>query len=102
MSDANSLGEIAVKYGSLEHAATTIDNSAKRLRGDIEVLQNEVKAVAESWEGEAHNAYTQIQANWDRDADGLFQALTKIANLVRQASDDYRETDKKGAAYFSL
>ncbi|KOG88318.1 WXG100 family type VII secretion target [Streptomyces varsoviensis] len=99
---ANSLGEIAVQYGSLANAAESIRNSAKRLRGDIEVLQGEVGQVAEAWEGEAHSAWAQVHTNWDKQADGLYNTLMKIAAMVEQASGDYKTTDKKAASFFDI
>ena len=99
---ADSLDDIAVQYGSLSSAAESIRNSAKRLRGDMEVLQREVKTVAESWEGEAHQQWNAVHANWDKQADGLHQTLMKIANLVEKASSDYQHTDKKAARYFDI
>ncbi|MFH8365255.1 WXG100 family type VII secretion target [Streptomyces sp. NPDC018031] len=98
----NNLDEIAVQYGSLASAAESIRNSARRLRGDIETIQGEVARVAEAWEGEAHNAYAQVQTNWDMQADGLHNTLMKIAALVEQASADYQTTDKKAATYFDI
>jgi WXG100 family type VII secretion target len=98
----NDLGDIAVQYGSLANAAESIRSSAKRLRGDIEVLQGEVRAVAESWEGEAQSAYARVHTNWDMQADGLHNTLMKIASLVEQASSDYQTTDKKAAQYFDI
>ncbi|GAB3950876.1 WXG100 family type VII secretion target [Streptomyces sparsus] len=98
----NGLDDIAVNYGSLANAATSIRNSAKRLRGDIEVLQSEVKAVAETWEGEAQTAYARVHTNWDLQADGLHNTLNKIASLVEQASSDYQTTDKKASRYFDI
>ncbi|MFI9027293.1 WXG100 family type VII secretion target [Streptomyces sp. NPDC053560] len=98
----DNLDDIAVSYGSLHNASEGIKKNAERLRGDMEVLQSELKSVVESWEGEAQQAYARVQTNWDKQADELFNVMLKIAAQVNQASDDYRHTDLKGRSYFDI
>ncbi|GAA0459616.1 WXG100 family type VII secretion target [Streptomyces olivaceiscleroticus] len=99
---SENLDEIAVSYGSLHNASELIKKNAQRLRGDMEVLQRELKSVVDSWEGEAQRAYATVQNNWDRQADGLYEVMVKIANQVNNASDSYKHTDLKGKSYFDI
>lgn len=93
---------IAVKHAALHHAAETIRAHAKSMRGDQEMLQQEVKKVAATWEGEAATKYQQVQGNWDMEADGLTASLEKIASALDQANIDYQTTDSKAAAKFEM
>jgi WXG100 family type VII secretion target len=52
------------------------------------------------WEGEAHQAYIKRQAEWDREARAIHEALHAIGRAVHAAGGDYMGGDKKAASYF--
>ncbi|AGS72166.1 WXG100 family type VII secretion target [Streptomyces collinus] len=97
---ANNLGELEVSYHNLDHTATQLANHAKRLEESLEAIKHKVAAVASMWEGEAHSAYTEQQAAWDREAQGIHEALMAIGRVVHAAGGDYQGGDKKAASYF--
>lgn len=92
--------EIAVRYSSLEEAASNIDRQAGRLRGDLEDIRQAVQRVSANWEGEAQTQYNTMQQKWNQKADHIHNILSDIANKVRRASGDYSATDKKAAGQF--
>ncbi len=65
---ANNSGELDVTYGSLDETATKLADHARRLEEGLEAIKHKVAGVASMWEGEAHNAYTEQQHAWDREA----------------------------------
>ncbi|GGY01720.1 WXG100 family type VII secretion target [Streptomyces minutiscleroticus] len=99
MSDSG-YGELVVKYGALDAAATEIGNQAKQLEQDLEEIKKMVASVASGWEGEAHTTYTEQQAAWDKEARNIHQALVSIAQVVGRAGGDYMGGDKKAASYY--
>ncbi|MFE9768565.1 WXG100 family type VII secretion target [Streptomyces sp. NPDC005808] len=96
----NNPGELSVTYDGLDVTATTLANQAKKLEEDLEAIQQKVASVAGLWEGEAHTAYAQQQAAWDKEAKGIHDALVAIARVVHQAGGDYMGGDKKAASYY--
>lgn len=96
----NNSGELEVTYSGLDETATQLANHAKRLEESLEAIKQKVAGVASMWEGEAHNAYTEQQAAWDREAQGIHAALMAIGKVVHAAGGDYQGGDKKAASYF--
>ncbi|WP_156726830.1 WXG100 family type VII secretion target [Streptomyces apocyni] len=96
----NSGDELVVKYGSLDAAATTLGNQAKKLEQDLRDIRTAMAAVAAGWEGEAHSTYVTEQQKWDKEANDIHQALQQIGQVVGRAGGDYMGGDKKAASYF--
>ncbi|WP_225840075.1 WXG100 family type VII secretion target [Streptomyces sp. NK08204] len=96
----NNSGELEVSYQGLDETATQLANHAKRLEESLEAIKQKVASVAGMWEGEAHNAYTEQQAAWDREAKGIHEALMAIGKVVHAAGGDYLGGDKKAASYY--
>ena len=99
MSGHNS-GVTKVHYDGLDDMATKIGKAAEHLEASLEAIKREVQNVSGMWEGEAHTAYTEQQAAWDREAQGIHQALVAIGHAVHAAGGDYMGGDKKAASYF--
>ncbi|MEU6510624.1 MULTISPECIES: WXG100 family type VII secretion target [unclassified Streptomyces] len=97
---ANNSGELEVTYGSLDDTATQLANHARQLEESLEAIKQKVAGVASMWEGEAHTAYTEHQAAWDREAQGIHEALQQIGKVVHAAGGDYQGGDRKAAGYF--
>ncbi|ARP72639.1 WXG100 family type VII secretion target [Streptomyces pluripotens] len=96
----NNSGELEVSYHGLDETATQLANHARRLEESLEAIQHKVASVASMWEGEAHHAYTEQQAAWDREAKGIHEALAAIGRVVHAAGGDYQGGDRKAASYF--
>lgn len=97
---ANNSGELEVTYGSLDETATRLGQHAQRLEESLDAIKQKVAGVASMWEGEAHHTYTEQQAAWDREAQGIHQALMQIGKVVHAAGGDYQGGDRKAAGYF--
>ncbi|MFG3206231.1 WXG100 family type VII secretion target [Streptomyces sp. NPDC048192] len=96
----NNSGVTEVHYDGLDHIATEIANQAKNLEASLETIKREVQNVSGMWEGEAHQAYIKRQAEWDREARAIHEALHAIGRAVHAAGGDYMGGDKKAASYF--
>jgi WXG100 family type VII secretion target len=93
-------GVTEVHYDGLDHIATQIGLQAEKLEASLEAIKHGVQKVSGMWEGEAHRAYTEQQAAWDREARGIHEALVAIGRAVHAAGGDYMGGDKKAASYF--
>ncbi|WP_406506256.1 WXG100 family type VII secretion target [Streptomyces sp. NBC_00212] len=96
----NSGDVLGVKYGSLELAAGDIKNQADKLQADLDEIKMLVARAANSWEGEAHEAYATKQRDWDNTGHNVHTALMQIAQAVAEAGPTYRAGDHKAAGYF--
>ncbi|WP_330460162.1 WXG100 family type VII secretion target [Streptomyces sp. NBC_00820] len=96
----NNSGELEVTYSGIDETATQLANHAKRLEESLEAIKQKVAGVASMWEGEAHSAYAEQQAAWDREAKGIHEALMAIGKVVHAAGGDYQGGDRKAASYY--
>ncbi|MEU6557610.1 WXG100 family type VII secretion target [Streptomyces sp. NPDC046915] len=92
----------AVNYDTVTQAASDVRNTAKNLAEQLETLMRRVKAVAETWEGEAKTAYTEIQRDSSDQMDQMTQKLARIAQLLDDSVVGYQDTDKGNAARFRM
>ncbi|MGW7260984.1 WXG100 family type VII secretion target [Streptomyces sp. NPDC054834] len=92
----------AVNYDTVTQAASDVRNTAKNLAEQLETLMRRVKAVAETWEGEAKTAYTEIQRDSSDQMDQMAQKLARIAQLLDDSVIGYQDTDKGNAARFRM
>ncbi|WP_030381298.1 MULTISPECIES: WXG100 family type VII secretion target [unclassified Streptomyces] len=92
----------AVNYDTVTQAAVDVRNTAKNLSEQLETLMRRVKAVAETWEGEAKTAYVEIQRDSGEQMDQMSQKLARIAQLLDESVIGYQDTDKGNAARFRM
>jgi WXG100 family type VII secretion target len=92
----------AVNYDTVTQAAADVRNTAKNLSEQLESLMRRVKAVAETWEGEAKTAYVEIQRDSGEQMDQMSQKLARIAQLLDESVIGYQDTDKGNAARFRM
>lgn len=97
---ANNDGVMLVTYASLDEAATTIEKQAEQLDRSLEEIQNRIKSISSSWEGDAKTAADGAHAKWDKESRDIHTALKGIAKVVREAAPAYQAGDRKAAAQF--
>ncbi|MFF0381961.1 MULTISPECIES: WXG100 family type VII secretion target [unclassified Streptomyces] len=92
----------AVNYDTVTQAASDVRNTAKNLSEQLETLMRRVKAVAETWEGEAKTAYADIQRDSNEQMEQMTQKLARIARLLDDSVVGYQDTDQGNAARFRM
>ncbi|MFB8248829.1 WXG100 family type VII secretion target [Streptomyces sp. NPDC001046] len=92
----------AVNYDTVTQAAIDVRKTARELNEGLETLMRKVKAVAETWEGEAKTAYGEIQRSSSTEMDQMCQKLARIAQLLDDSVLGYQDTDKGNAARFRM
>ncbi|MEU5091978.1 WXG100 family type VII secretion target [Streptomyces sp. NPDC021356] len=92
----------AVNYDTVTQAANDVRSTAKSLADQLEDLMRRVKAVAETWEGEAKTAYGEIQRDSNEQMAQMCQKLGRIARLLDDSVIGYHDTDKGNAARFRM
>ncbi|MFF3456695.1 WXG100 family type VII secretion target [Streptomyces sp. NPDC002730] len=92
----------AVNYDTVTTAAGDVRGTSKYLNEQLRDLLTHVKNVAGNWDGDAKQAYIEVQANLARDMDGLNADLAQIARLLDQSVVGYQDTDKDNATRFRM
>ncbi|MCX4569519.1 WXG100 family type VII secretion target [Streptomyces albogriseolus] len=92
----------AVNYDTVTQAAQDVRKTAKELSEQLDILMRKVKAVAETWEGEAKTAYGEIQRSSSVEMDQMCQKLNRIAKLLDDSVIGYQDTDHGNAARFRM
>ncbi|MGW7452917.1 WXG100 family type VII secretion target [Streptomyces sp. NPDC054787] len=94
-------GHTKVRYDNVQQMANRIRQVSKNIRDDLDAMEQAVKAVTDTWDGEAHGQYVQLQAKYKGKADHMKATLEQVAQLIERGKDDYRATDKKASALFT-
>jgi early secretory antigenic target protein ESAT-6 len=91
------MSQVVVTFAALEQAAADIRALDARLADMQSGLKRDIAPVTESWSGDAREGYLVQQASWDRNAQGLREALNGIADGLTRAADAYRRTEAANA-----
>lgn len=92
----------AVNYDTVTQAASDVRSTATNLAEQLDTLMRRVQAVAETWEGEAKTAYSQIQRDSAKQMGEMSEKLGRIAQLLDSSVIGYQDTDKGNASRFRM
>lgn len=93
-------GLLRVNFESLNSASGSIGHALAELTTKLEVLRTKGSALAETWEGDAKNAYYVRQDTWTKAAEDLAGILRQIQLAVQDSATDYQDTERKATNRF--
>lgn len=86
-------GAMKVDYATIHQAS----EDCKKTGGEIEALFDQLKSdlapLTDSWTGDAQDAWTQRQNEWNQSLDDMKSLLARIATALPQIADGYQSTD---------
>ncbi|MFD3699583.1 WXG100 family type VII secretion target [Streptomyces sp. NPDC058646] len=94
-------GHTKVQYESVQAMANRIRQVSKNIVEDLREMDQAVKVVTDTWDGEAHAAYEQLQRKYRGKADHMKDQLEQVAVLIERGKSDYRATDVKASRLFT-
>ncbi|MEU9106642.1 WXG100 family type VII secretion target [Streptomyces xanthophaeus] len=94
-------GRTKVQYETVQTMANRIRQVSKNIIEDLAAMDAALTVVTDTWDGEAHAAYVDLQKKYKGKADHMKDRLEETAVLVERGKDDYRATDKKASALFT-
>jgi WXG100 family type VII secretion target len=94
-------GQTRVRYENVQQMADRIRAVSKNILKDLEEMDQALKVVTDTWDGEAHGQYIQLQTKYKGKADHMQQTLEKVAQLIERGKGDYRATDVKASRLFT-
>lgn len=82
-------GKLHVQFEDLSEAADVLDSVAQLLQEHLTELDGVVKRLAETWEGDAHDAFHSYYREWESASRNLHRALRELHRTVRTAHGNY-------------
>jgi WXG100 family type VII secretion target len=93
-------GGIKVTPEELQQVSSQLIAGAGNIDGILAQLRAQVEPLRASWMGAAQAQFEQFFQEWQRNAQGLHQALTGLAQQTAQAAVLYADTEQGIAASF--
>ena len=92
---------IKVTPEQLQEVAGQLNAGAAQIEGTLRQLNGNVAPLGSDWAGVAQTRFLALFNQWQRDGQGLHEALTGIARLMQQAAANYESTEQANASSFS-
>ena len=90
--------EIVVDYSALAAAEAALAASQKLIAATLQTLNDDLKPLLATWEGEGKEAYLFQQNKWNGESDNLNATLAQIHVAVGTANSGYQHTDRRIAS----
>ncbi|MFD3548955.1 WXG100 family type VII secretion target [Streptomyces sp. NPDC058655] len=94
-------GHTKVQYESVQQMANRIRTVSRKIVEDLDAMDQALKVVTDTWDGEAHGSYVQLQAKYKGKAEHMKNTLEQVAQLIERGKDDYRATDQRASRLFT-
>ncbi len=78
-----------------------VNGTAGQIESELGSLRSRVLPISGTWAGAAQDRFQALYDDWNRNAQGLQQALAGISQLLSQAGQGYDETERRVAGMFS-
>jgi WXG100 family type VII secretion target len=91
---------IRVTPEQLSSMSSRVANSASTIEGEQRSLASALAPLGSDWAGVAQERFQALWAEWQKSADGLYQALSGISQLLGQAGTSYADAERQIAASF--
>lgn len=98
---ANDPTRISANFGEVEAGAQAIVSDARNLMSMLEDFHKKVTDfVTNNWEGDANDAFAQLQSQWNTHVQQLNTTLEGAGTLVSTGNSDLQGTDTALAGLF--
>ncbi|WP_327264735.1 WXG100 family type VII secretion target [Streptomyces sp. NBC_01232] len=97
----NNDGHTRVRYETVQQMADRIRIVSRNILKDLADMEQALKVVTDTWDGEAHTEYVNLQTKYKAKADVMNAELEKMAKLIERGKGDYRATDIKASRLFT-
>ncbi|QIS09052.1 WXG100 family type VII secretion target [Nocardia arthritidis] len=92
---------IKAHFGEVEAGAQSVIGQARGIMTLLEDLHKVVTTfVQNEWDGDANEAFTQLQAQWNTNVTQLNTTLESAGKLVSSGNSDLQGTDTSLASLF--
>lgn len=91
---------IKIEPAKVTALSEEIRSKSSQIKGHLSTLDTDTSRLRNSWDGEAKQAYTVAQTDWNTKIGEMEALLTQISTKLGEIAADYVQTDKKGANRF--
>jgi WXG100 family type VII secretion target len=92
---------IRVTPEQLQQVSGQLNAGAAQIEATLRQLSAYVQRLGSVWAGVDQARFLALFGQWQRDGQGLHEALTGIARLMQQAGTNYETTEQANASSFS-
>ena len=78
-----------------------VNGTSGTIESELGGLRSKVLPISGTWGGAAQDRFQQLYDDWNRNANGLQQALSGISQLLSQAGQGYDDTERRIAGMFT-
>lgn len=94
-------GGITVTPEQLQSISAQLTTGESDIESILSQLAGAVAPLGSTWVGAAQAQFEELWAQWQKDAAGLQQALSGIAQLTARAAQAYEQTESSIASSFN-
>lgn len=78
-----------------------VQTTSGQIESELGSLRGRVLPISGTWSGQAQDRFQVLYDEWNRNAQGLQQALAGISQLLSQAGQSYDEAERRIAGSFA-
>lgn len=91
---------IRVTPEQLHQVSGQLNAGAANIEAILSQLRSQASPLGGDWAGVAQARFITLWEQWQRDGQGLHEALTGIGRLMQQAATNYETTEQGNASAF--
>ncbi|MFE9724204.1 WXG100 family type VII secretion target [Streptomyces sp. NPDC005794] len=90
-------GIIDVQYSTVRNAIEELKGQTQQIITTLNNLEDELKPLVLSWEGDDQSMYRGVQAEWDQATKNMALLLGDSGDLVQSIHDNHSRDERKSA-----
>jgi WXG100 family type VII secretion target len=90
-------GIIDVQYSTVRHAIEELKGQTQQIITTLNNLEDELKPLVMSWEGDDQAMYRGVQAEWDQATKNMALLLGDSGELVQSIHDNHSRDERRSA-----
>lgn len=90
-------GIIDLQYAQVRNAVEELMGETQQIINTLNNLEDELKPLINSWEGEDQKTYFQVQAEWDQATKNMAKLLGDNGDLISSIHDNHSRDERRSA-----
>lgn len=90
-------GIIDVQYATVRNAIEELKGQTQQIITTLNNLEDELKPLVMSWEGDDQQMYRTVQAEWDQATKNMALLLGDSGELVQSIHDNHSRDERRSA-----
>ncbi|CAM5309636.1 WXG100 family type VII secretion target [Streptomyces atroolivaceus] len=90
-------GIIDVQYSTVRNAIEELKGQTQQIITTLNNLEDELKPLVMSWEGDDQQMYRTVQAEWDQATKNMALLLGDSGELVQSIHDNHSRDERRSA-----